>query len=100
MEIFEVSEAPEVTISSDDYAAMVAENEFLYQHFNGEVNPQQTEEINHLRRELDNLRREHGEVVHQRDDLQYHLDETRKSKTYKLSRAITYVPRKLRGDMS
>lgn len=37
-----------------------------------------------------------SELTKQRDYLQYVIDETRKSKTYKIGRVITAIPRKIR----
>lgn len=46
--------------------------------------------INDLRLQLDR-------VTLQRDDLQWRLDETRKSFSYRLGMMLTYLPRKIRG---
>lgn len=94
-EIFDLPEAPEATISIEDYSNLLAENEFLYRNFNGNQNVA----VNGVSmEEVDRLRRENSDLHNRVEDLQYRLDETWKSKSFKIGRAITTVPRKFRGD--
>lgn len=90
--IFELPEAPKATIDIEDYSDLLAENEFLYRNFNGEHNANVPSE------EYERLRRENNELRNRAEDLQYRLDETWKSKSFKIGRAITSVARKIRGE--
>ena len=113
--IFELPEKPQAVVSLEDYSKLLEENEFLYKHFEGEVRVDEEGirhrdwQISEISRERDELRmqrdwqiseisRERDELRKQRDYLQYVIDETRKSITYKIARLITWLPRKIRGD--
>ena len=106
-----------ITISLEDYMDMVEENEFLYKHLSdgsgiggitqAEMNWKDSQ-IRQLQEQVegyispDALREQYNtelqKVIEQRDYLQYVIDETRKSKTYKIGRAITALPRAMRGN--
>ncbi|MCM1144084.1 MAG: glycosyltransferase [Blautia sp.] len=89
-EIYQLPQEPTGTISVNEYARLLDENDFLYRNLgDGRVNAENT--IRQIEEKL-NI------VEKQRDYLQYCLDETRKSKTYKIGRFLTYLPRKIRGD--
>lgn len=78
------------TISTEQYARLLDENDFLYRNLgNGRMEAE--DRAAQLEGRLQ-------AVENQRDYLQYCLDETRKSKSYKLARFMTYLPRKIRGD--
>lgn len=90
--VFNLPDKKEITISVDDYVKLVEENEFLYKHFLGEPRIETKIDYESLHSkdiEIENLRKE-------RDYLNYVIDETRKSLTYKIGRIITWLPRKLR----
>lgn len=88
--IYELPAKATSTISVEEYARLLDENDFLYRNFgNGQF--ETDNKIAQLERRLQAMEE-------QRNYLQYCLDETRKSKTYKLGRFMTYLPRKLRGD--
>lgn len=95
--IFELPEKPQVVVSLEDYSKLLEENEFLYKHFQGETRVDE-EGIRHRDWQIGEVSRERDELRGQRDYLQYSLDETRKSATYKIGRALTWLPRKIRGD--
>ena len=95
--IFELPEKPVITLTLDDYSNLIAENEFLYKHFQGEVRIDE-EGIRHRDWQIGEIQRERDEIREQRDHLQYVIDETRNSVTYKTGRALTWLPRKIRGD--
>lgn len=86
--IYGFKEVPDLVISAEEYNKLIMENEFLYKHFS-------EENISDYQNEIERLNKEIIEVQRQRDDLQWRLDETRKSKTYKIGMAITAIPRKL-----
>lgn len=69
---------------------LLDENDFLYKNFGNDQF--------HAKNEIEQLKNSLRNTEEQRNYLQYCLDETRKSKTYKLGRFMTYLPRKLRGD--
>ena len=56
------------------------------------------EENNALKAKLSSAEKENKTLKAKADDLGYRLDETRKSKTYKIGCAITWLPRKLKGN--
>lgn len=86
-----------IEISEEDWGWLLKEHDFLQKNF--KENQQESKTGNeYLQQENRELMRQKEEAERQRNDLQYHLDETRKSKTYKIARAITYIPRKIRGE--
>lgn len=90
--IYELPPAVTGTISIEEYARLLDENDFLYRNLgNGHI------DVDNKVAQLENRLRATEE---QRNYLQYCLDETRKSKTYKLGRIMTYLPRKIRGKNS
>lgn len=87
-EIYQLPQAPTGTISVEEYANLLEENDFLYRNLgDGKI-----EAENRVQQMEERLRTVEG----QRDYLQYCLDEIRKSKTYKIGRFLTYLPRKIR----
>ena len=96
-QIYELPDKPEGTVSVEDYALLIQENEFLYKHFenlnSGHIQDELREQLNRKDEEICRLKE-------QRDYLQYSLDETRKSVTHKVGRAVTLIPRKLRGKVN
>ena len=77
------------SLSLKDYEDLLEENEFLYSHFSGEERYVTSEEMENLKREISILRSE-------RDDARWRLAETWKSKSFKIGRAVTSIPRSLR----
>ena len=112
--MYALPEKAVATVTLEDYSKLLDENEFLYKHF------ESNNERQDLRRELANKDRYIHEVVEERDRrvheveevtnrriqelaedrdrLLYELTETRNSMTYKIGRALTLIPRKIRGD--
>ena len=112
--VYALPEKAVATVTLEDYSKLLDENEFLYKHF------ESNNERQDLRRELANKDRYIHEVVEERDRrvheveevtnrriqelaedrdrLLYELTETRNSMTYKIGRALTLIPRKMRGD--
>ena len=87
-EIYMLPPAPTGKISIEEYAKLLDENEFLYRNL-GDGRIEAENRIRQREEELDVVKK-------QRDYLQFCLDEIRKSKTYKIGRLITYLPRKIR----
>lgn len=72
---------------ANDYLGLVVNSEKGY--IPNQSIKSMNKEIKLLYNDIENLKKE-------KEYLQYCLDETRKSKTYKVGRILTYVPRKLR----
>ena len=53
--------------------------------------------IRELKRDIDKLKQENGQLKTERDNYKYCLDETRKSFSYRLGLALTSIPRKIRN---
>lgn len=104
--IYELPEKPTGTISLEDYSLLLAENEFLYSHFENsgvqnivQGNVEEKDRIIHqMQVEKEQKEQEIRRLQMERDNLQYSIDETRKSVSYKAGRALTLLPRMLRGD--
>ncbi len=101
--VYELPKKPTGTLSLEDYSLLLRENEFLYKNFgNNNVVVHQDGQGNQnemLMQQSEQLARKDSEIqrlTEERDYLQYSIDETRKSFTYKIGRLITYVPRKIR----
>ena len=104
-EIYGLPEKPEGKVSLEDYALLLEENEFLYRNFgnNNSISKhsdpeRQNELFVRQNEQLVSKEQEIRRLKEERDYLQYSIDETRKSFTYKIGRAVTLVPRKLRGE--
>ena len=80
-------EEEDTTISVEQYGRLLEENQFLYDHI--DLSGEQNAEAARLQKELEDTQK-------QRDYYGYIISETRKSKTYKIGRAITAIPRKIR----
>ena len=80
----------DAAISVEQYSRLLEENQFLYEHI--DLTSGQSIEIARLQKELEKKKK-------QRDYYGYIISETRKSKTYKIGRAITALPRKIREMM-
>ena len=80
----------DAAISVEQYSRLLEENQFLYDHI--DLSSGQSIEVARLQKELE-------ETKKQRDYYGYIISETRKSKTYKIGRAITALPRKIREMM-
>ena len=81
---YELPEPESAQINIEQYSALLAENEFLYRHFEGTGGNMSADQENALRAENENLR--------------YQINEIWNSKTFKLARAITALPRKINGN--
>lgn len=81
-------ENSEIRLSLSDWAKIVEENSFLYKYFKGGESNASVKINEQLKSDNDVLRERVNE-------LQWRLDETRKSKSYKLAMAITFIPRKI-----
>ena len=77
---------------------MIEENEFLYKHMIKNDSVQYIEKLVLMNNEAELIKRDEEleNIKKERDYLQYCLNETRKSKTYKLSQAITAIPKILK----
>lgn len=102
-EIYGLPEKPEGKVSLEDYALLLGENEFLYRNFgnNNSISKhsdpeRQNELFARQNEQLASKEQEIRKLKEERDYLQYSIDETRKSFTYKIGRAVTLVPRKIR----
>lgn len=89
-EIYQLPPAPVGKITVEEYSRLLDENDFLYRNL-GSGGAGAEGAIRQKDAELNALR-------NQRDYLQYCLDETRRSVTYKIGRALTWLPRKIRGE--
>lgn len=89
---YKLPEKPTAKLSLEDYSLLLEENEFLTKYFNGE-NRAVYDNQNTVTKEL------FDRIQQERDYLQYSLDETRKSVTYKIGRAITAIPRKIKSNL-
>ena len=106
----------QIELSATDYVKLLEENEFLYNHFdaNAQMRPvaygissdvleAKDIEIRKLQNQISERYSDtttHSDVEAlkaERDDLQYHLDEIWNSRTFKLARAITALPRMIRS---
>lgn len=96
-DIYELGDPEKITLSTKDVSELIEENTFLYEHFVEENTSIHRNDIHNLQDELDKIQHELEAARSQRDDLSWRLDETRKSKSYKLAMALTAIPRKLRG---
>ena len=88
-EYYELPEPSSGILTIRDYENLIEENDFLYKHFSGESCHIDNNNENELKRKVSVLQRE-------RDEAMWHLDETRKSKSYRIGRAITLLPRNIR----
>ncbi len=102
-EYYELPEPAHAVISVEDYAKILDENGFLYRYFGNGRSPEEERYVA-MENELLGC---HGVIADKENEikklqeyiehLHYVIDETRKSKSYKLGLAITEIPRKLRG---
>lgn len=84
-----------MNLTSDMWKRLEEENMFL----KNKVEKLENSKAIYVQQEKDDVSQyisEISELTKQRDYLQYVIDETRKSKTYKIGRAITAIPRKIR----
>lgn len=88
--IYQLPQAPIGEIAVEEYAKLLDEYDFLYRNL-GDGRIEAENRVHQIEEKL-------HVVEKQRDYLQYCLDETRKSKTYKIGRFLTYLPRKIKGD--
>ncbi len=109
-EIYNLPTAKSGSIDLEQYRDLIEENEFLYKHFAPEDVRSLLNQIDGLKRECsglrserdslqnerDSLKNERDCLQNERDDANWRLGEIWKSKTYKIGRAITYLPRLLR----
>ena len=94
----ERKEDKKIEISQDEYIKMIEENEFLYRHMIKNDSVQYIEKLVLMNNEAELIKRDEEleNIKKERDYLQYCLNETRKSKTYKLGQAITAIPKILK----
>lgn len=94
----ERKEDKKIEISQDEYIKMIEENEFLYKHMIKNDSVQYIEKLVLMNNEAELIKRDEEleNIKKERDYLQYCLNETRKSKTYKLGQAITAIPKILK----
>ena len=86
----------EMFLTSDMWKRLEKENVFLKNKCE-DINNSQVAYIQQDNSNVSQYISQIDELTKQRDYLQYVIDETRKSKTYKIGRAITAIPRKIRG---
>ena len=94
--IYGLEKLEDVVVTGKEISELLEENEFLYNHFVEENVAAYRRDIDMLREENNRVHHELEEAKRQRDDLGWRLTETRNSKTYKIGRAITAIPRKIR----
>ena len=96
----------EMNIASfnDMRSARIADMENTIENNNGEIQRLKGDvswrdgEIQRLNGDVSWRDGEIQRINDEKNDVSYHLDEIRKSFTYKLARFITFIPRKLKGD--
>lgn len=95
--IYTLPEKPVATITVEQYSKLLDENDFLYQNFgNGNEAQRLREDVSNKDHYIHELTEERDQLAEERNNLKYIIDETRKSKTYKIGRALTFIPRKMR----
>ena len=87
--VYALGKVNNISLSGKEVSEILEEKDFLYQHF-------VEDDVDVYRKKIERLSTELEEVRKQRDNLGWRLSETRKSKTYKIGRAITAIPRKIR----
>ena len=90
-----------LSISPEDYVKLIEENEFLYKHMSLRNTTQYIEKLVIKNNDSEIIKRDEeiAELKKQRDYLQYCLDETRKSQSYKIGLKLTSFPRAVRKKM-
>lgn len=87
--IYNLPEKQFGSIDIEQYSDLLDEHEFLYNHF-------APEDVNKLIAQIEDLKRERDILRNERDEANYKINELWKSKTYKISRFLTFIPRHLR----
>ncbi len=86
------------TLNLEQYNNLLEEHEFLCNHFVlNNSHPEKDAEIERLRQEVEYLRNERERLTQERDEANWHLGETWNSKSYKIGRAVTVIPRTLKA---
>lgn len=102
IKIYGLPEKPApVILEPNDYAFLLMEHAFLQSHCgggNGENVQYLNDQIVQKDRVIADQWNQLQQVTADRDYLRNVIEETRKSVTYKIGRALTFLPRKLRGE--
>lgn len=87
--IYGLGKIHDIILSGQDVSDILEENIFLYDHFVEEDIHSYKDEINGLKKEVEQLRA-------QKENIEWQLSETRKSKSYKIGLMATAIPRAIR----
>lgn len=88
--IYNLPAPEEVVLSARDVAKLIDERDFLYQNFESDMG------LDECKKQIKKLEDEIDAITEERDDLSWRLSETWKSKSFKIGRAITALPRAMR----
>lgn len=97
-------QSEKITFTYEEFQTLLKEKKFLESNFQkGRVERiveriENTEEIQKIKDEMQKIKDEKNKMEEHEKYLQYVIDETYNSKTYRIGRAITAIPRKIIGN--